>query len=160
VKRIIVGAVLIGSCHLAVAEAPGGPDCGWGNMLFKGDSGLGSHFMASWTNGTSGNATFGMTSGTNGCSADGTLTYGGKPLIGMSEVMDEFISDAAKGNGEAMTAVAVSLGIEPQDRNHFAAAVHNNFNSIFSTPDATAEDVYNNIVAVMRKDENLAKYAS
>ncbi|RLA46625.1 MAG: hypothetical protein DRR06_04650, partial [Gammaproteobacteria bacterium] len=62
---------------LAFAEAPGGPDCGWGNMLFKGESGLGSHMIASTTNGTSGNATFGMTSGTNGCSANGTLTYGG-----------------------------------------------------------------------------------
>jgi hypothetical protein len=39
-------------------------------MLFEGQRGTPAHFLASTTNGTSGNATFGMTSGTNGCSTN------------------------------------------------------------------------------------------
>ena len=80
-KRILLGTLMTIASASAFAVAPGGPNCGWGNMLFKGQSGLPSHFVASTTNGTSGNATFGMTSGTNGCSTNGTLTYGGKPLL-------------------------------------------------------------------------------
>ena len=109
-KKLLVGAVLLGSTSLAMAEAPGGPDCGWGNMLFEGQSGLGPHFLASWTNGTSGNATFGMTSGTNGCSPNGTLTYGGDSLISLTNMMDEFVADAAKGEGEAPRELATTPG--------------------------------------------------
>ncbi|MAR91721.1 MAG: DUF3015 domain-containing protein [Pseudomonadota bacterium] len=159
-KKLLVGAVLLGSTSLAMAEAPGGPDCGWGNMLFEGQSGLGPHFLASWTNGTSGNATFGMTSGTNGCSPNGTLTYGGDSLISLTNMMDEFVADAAKGEGEAMNAVAVSMGIAPEDRAHFAATIHSQFSSIFTSADVTAQDVLNNMVVVMKSDERLSKYVA
>jgi hypothetical protein len=159
-KKLLIGAVLMGSTSAAMAVAPGGPDCGWGNMLFEGQSGLGPHLIASITNGTSYNATFGMTTGTNGCSVDGTLTYGGQAMVNLTNVMDEFVADAAQGEGEAMTAVAVSMGIAPEDRDHFAQAIHSNFDSIFASADATAEEVYGNIVNVMKADQRLAKYAA
>ncbi len=159
-KKVLIGALLLGSSTVAMAEAPGGPNCGWGNMLFKGQSGIGPHFVALTTNGTSGNATFGMTSGTNGCSVNGKLTYGGTPMIGMAGVLDEFIVDAANGQGEAMTAVAVSMGIQPEDRAAFADAVHSNFDSIFPRADVTAEEVYSSLLDVMKADTRLAKYVS
>ena len=65
-KRILLGTLFTVVSINAMAEAPGGPNCGWGNMLFEGQRGTPAHFLASTTNGTSGNATFGMTSGTNG----------------------------------------------------------------------------------------------
>jgi len=43
----------------------------------------------------------------------------------------------------AMTAVAVSMGIAPEDRAHFASTVHSNFSDIFASADATAEEVLN-----------------
>ncbi len=159
-KKVLIGALLMGASSLAMAEAPGGPSCGWGNMLFKGQSGMVPHFAASITNGTSGNATFGMTTGTNGCSVNGTLTYGGQAMLGMEGVMDEFVADAANGQGDAMNAVAVSMGIELEDRAAFAAAVHNNFNTIFPSADVTAEDVYASILDVMKADSRLSKYVS
>ena len=159
-KKLLIGALLLGSTSVAMAEAPGGPNCGWGNMLFEGQSGMGPHFLAITTNGTSGNATFGMTSGTNGCSVDAPLTYGGDSMISFSQVMDEFVADAARGQGEALNAVAVSMGIEPQDREHFASAVHNNFSNIFETAESTAESVFNNIISVMKADQRLSKYVS
>jgi hypothetical protein len=141
-----------------MAEAPGGPNCGWGNMLMDGQSGLGAHIIASITNGSTGNATFGMTTGTNGCSANGTLTYGGKSLVGA--VMDEFGEDVARGDGEALTAVAVSMGISESDRPLFKSVMHQNFTTLFPSQDVTADQVTSSIVEIMRANEQLAKYVS
>lgn len=156
-KKILAGAVLLSASMSSFAVAPGGPDCGWGNMLFKGQSGLPQHIIASITNGSTGNASFGMTTGTNGCSTSGTLTYGGQALVG---VFDEFSEDAARGEGEALTAVAVSYGIEKDDRDAFAAMVHDNFASLFPHANVTAEEVHLQIVNLMRTDARLSKYVS
>lgn len=159
-KKLLAAAVLIGSSNMAMAVAPGGSNCGWGNMLFEGQSGFVPHFIASTTNGTSGNATFGMTTGTNGCSVDGTLTYGGSAMVNLSNVMDEFIVDASQGEGDAMTVVAVSMGITPEDRAHFGKIVNSNFDSIFVSADDSVEAVYFNLLSVMKADSRLSKYVA
>ncbi len=159
-KRILLGTLLAAVSINALAEAPGGPNCGWGNMLFKGQRGGVAHFLASTTNGTSGNATFGMTSGTNGCSTNGTLTYGGKPMIALNGMMDELSEDMAVGNGEALTTYAVVLGVAPEDRDHFASVTQAHFSEIFSSSDATSVDVYAATLAVLKQDQRLAKYAN
>jgi len=157
--RKMAGVIALAALpSLAFAEAPGGPDCGWGNMLFKGESGLGSHMIASTTNGTSGNATFGMTSGTNGCSANGTLTYGGTSLL--AQVMDEFSEDVAQGQGDALDAIALTLGIDVEDRARFARLTHNNFSTLFPNENVTAEEVMASIHQLMRNDAQLSKYAA
>ncbi len=157
-RKLLIASALLGVSAAAMAEAPGGPDCGWGNMLMEGQSGLGAHIIASITNGSTGNATFGMTTGTNGCSSNGTLTYGGKSLIGA--VMDEFGEDVARGDGEALTAVAVALGIEESDRPLFKSVMHENFTTLFPSQDVTAEEVTASIMDLMRSNEQLARYAS
>jgi len=156
-KKIMAGAILMAAASSSFAVAPGGPDCGWGNMLFKGDSGP-VHFLASTINGTSGNKTFGMTSGTNGCSTDGALTYGGASMI--ASIMDEFSSDVAMGHGEALNAVAVLMGVAPEDRQTFAEVTHENFNILFPSADVTAEEVMGSLENVMKADARLAKYTS
>ena len=151
--------VVFGSTNV-MAVAPGGPDCGWGNMLFEGQSGLPAHLSATFVDGTSGNATFGMTSGTNGCSTDGTLTYGGTPLFGLAPLLDEFSEDVAVGDGEALSAVAISAGIPKDQRPAFKALLNENFDALFPSSDVTAEQVYNNLIGVMQADQRFAKYAS
>ncbi len=155
-KKIITGLVLLSASSVAMADAPGGPNCGWGNMLFEGQSGLGAHFLASTTNGTSGNNTFGMTTGTNGCSTSGTLTYGGASMVG--SIMGEFSEDVARGNGDAMNTVAVIYGVEQQDRDTFAKVMHENFTAIFPSEDVTAAEMISSIEKVMKADATLAKY--
>ena len=156
-KKCMTGIILLGISSTAFAEAPGGPNCGWGNMLFDGTSGLGNHMLASTTNGTSGNATFGMTSGTNGCSTNGTLTYGGREIV-MSPIMDEFSEDVARGHGDAMDAVDVMIGIEPQDRPAFAQTMHENFAVIFPSEEVTAGEAMTAMHGIMQNDELLVKY--
>jgi hypothetical protein len=156
-KKLLTGAILMTVSSASFAVAPGGNDCGWGNMLFEGQSGP-IHFIASTTNGTSGNHSFGMTSGTNGCSTDGALTYGGESMVG--SIMDEFSQDVAMGKGEALNAVAVMMGVAPEDRATFASVAHNNFAVIFPSENTTAKDVMASLNAVMKADTRLAKYAS
>ncbi|MDT8452068.1 MAG: DUF3015 domain-containing protein [Gammaproteobacteria bacterium] len=157
-KKTIISIALLGLSSTAMAEAPGGPDCGWGNMLFEGQAGIAPHFLATTTNGTSGNKTFGMTSGTNGCSVDGKLTYGGKSLLG--SIMGEFSEDVARGEGEALNAVAVMYGIEQQDRASFATAMHTNFQTLFPSENVTADEVMASMNEIMKADAQLAKYVA
>ena len=159
-KKLLATLVISAASSQAMAVAPGGPDCGWGNMLFQGQSGLLYHTLASYTNGTTYNATFGMTSGTNGCSTSGTLTYGGSSMVDISSLMDEFSEDIARGEGEVLSAFVVSIGVEMQDREAFKKELHNNFAEIFTSADVTAEEVVENIATVIRQDEALAKYVS
>jgi len=155
-KKLVTAAALLVASSAAFAEAPGGPNCGWGNMLFHGDSGMGPHFGASTTNGTSGNATFGMTSGTNGCSTDGKITYGGKAML--NTMLDEFSSDVAVGQGDALTAVAVAYGVAKEDRAAFASLVHTNFSTLFPSENVTADEVAVSLETLMKNDATLAKY--
>ena len=156
-KKLLIASTLLVSTSV-FAEAPGSATCGWGNMLFKGQSGTPSHVLAATTNGSTGNNTIGMTFGTNGCSTTGKLTYGGKEMIDVSMIMDEFSEDVARGNGEALTAVAVSLGVSEADRALFKATLHNNFNTLFPSENATTEHVVSSMFSLMKNDETLVKY--
>ena len=159
-KKVLIASAFLAASSASFAVAPGGPNCGWGNMLFSGQSGLPAHLVASITNGTSGNASFGMTSGTNGCSANGTLTYGGKSMVNLGQIMDEFSEDVAMGDGEALTAVAVSMGIAVEDRALFKQTLHSNFDSLFPAANVDAEAVMGSIVSLMKQDATLSKYVS
>ena len=159
-KKFLLGAILVGASVSAMADAPGGPNCGWGNLVFEGKSGLPVHLLATIVNGTSGNATFGMTSGTNGCSTNGALTYGGSSLLSFGNVLDEFSEDVARGDGEAIVAVAVSMGVTESDRAQFKTVMHQNFDRLFPSSDVSAEQVFTNMLSIMRTDGVLSKYVS
>ena len=156
-KKTIISIALLGLSSSAMAVSSGGSGCGWGNMLFEGQSGAAPHILGLTTNGTSGNATFGVTTGTNGCSADGQITYDGTSLV--SSIMGELSEDVARGEGEALNAVAVMYGVEQQDRDSFASAMHANFQTLFPSEDVTAEEVMTSMNEIMKSDEKLAKYA-
>lgn len=159
-KKYIAGVVLLGSSMTASAVAPGGPGCGWGNLVFEGKSGPAPHLLATLVNGTSGNATFGMTSGTNGCDTSGALTYSGESLLAMEGVLEEVAQDMAVGHGEALTALSVSMRIAEADRARFNSVMHDNFAAVFPRQDVTAGEVMDNIHAVMKTDDKLAVYAA
>lgn len=158
-KKTMLAAALVAASFGAQANAPGGSGCGWGNMLFEGESGMPMHVLATLVNGTSGNRTFGITSGTNGCDTSGALAYNGENMLAQQGVMEEVAQDMATGDGEALTALSVSMGIAQEDRGRFKQAMHKNFNTIFSREDVTAEEVMGNIHNVMQDDEKLASYS-
>src|SRR5690606_9356232 len=157
-KRLVLASALLGASMSASAVAPGGPGCGWGNLLFEGQSGLPMHILASLANGTAGNATLGMTTGTNGCDTSGSLTYSGKSLLSMNGVLEEVAHDVAMGEGEALTALSVAMGVPAEDRTHFSSVMHQNFAVIFPSENVTAEQVLASIESIMKSDEKLSKY--
>lgn len=158
VRGVLVGA-LSAVCMCAQADQAGGNGCGWGNMVFEGHNGLAPHLLATTTNGTSGNATFGLTSGTNGCNKNATLGYGGNSVFAMNGMLDTIAEDMARGQGEALDAYAVLLGIDASHRAHFAKVTHQHFAEIFTTGTDTGEQVYKNTLIVMQRDQVLARYA-
>lgn len=159
-KKLAAGILAISMSASTYAVSPGGDDCGWGNLLFEGQSGLPIHLLATFVNATSGNKTFGMTSGTNGCDTGGRLSYGGDSLLSMGDVMDEFSEDVARGDGETLSAVAIALGIEAQDREHFKHVMHSNFDALFPSESVTAQEVDSTIRQLILQDKVLEKYAS
>ena len=64
------------------------------------------------------------------------------------------------GEGEAMNAVAVMMGIAPEDRDTFAQLTHENFAVIFPGENVTAEDVLASLETLMKADTRLSKYVS
>jgi len=163
-KKIIAGLVLIGATAVSTTASAGGvaaggaEGCGWGNALFKGQSGMPTHVLAGITNVTFGNQTFGMTTGTNGCSTNGALGYGGQSVV--SSIMDEFSEDVARGEGDAMNTVAVVYGVEAKDRDTFAKAMHENFTTLFPSENVTADELMVSIEEVMKSDATLSKYVA
>ena len=156
-KKIIAGLVLISASSAANAGAAGGDGgCGWGNALFKGQSGTATHVLAGITNAITGNNTFGMTTGTNGCTTTGTLGYGGQSVV--SSIMDEFSEDVARGEGDALDTVSVVYGVDAQDRDVFAKVMHENFTTLFPNEDVTAEEMMASIEEIMKSDATLSKY--
>ena len=156
-KKIIAGLVLISASSVANAGAAGGDGgCGWGNALFKGQSGTATHVLAGITNAITGNNTFGMTTGTNGCTTTGTLGYGGQSVV--SSIMDEFSEDVARGEGDALDTVSVVYGVDAQDRDVFAKVMHENFTTLFPSEDVTAEEMMASIEEIMKNDATLKKY--
>ena len=156
-KGLVLGLLSAGSMA-AHADAAVGKGCGWGNMIWEGQNGKASHVLAMTTNGTSGNATFGVTSGTNGCTSRGHLSYDGRSLLAMNGMLDSITEDMAQGQGEALDAYAILLGVEQADRAHFARVAHDNFARIFPHADASGEQVLAATLEVMRGDARLARY--
>ncbi len=157
-KKFFVAIALSALSTSAFAGAAGGPGCGWGQMLFEGQTGTATHVLGLTTNGSTGNNTFGVTSGTNGCSSSGTITYDGKGMVKVGAVMDEFSEDVASGDGEVLTAVAVTLGVKQEDRAYFKETMHNNYSEIFTTQNVTQEEVLANMWEVLGNDSRLSQY--
>lgn len=155
-KKIIVGVLLTAAPLVAMADGAGG--CGWGSMLFKGNSGLPAHVLAVTTNGSSGNNTFGMTSGTNGCTTNEKINYKGGALA--SADMDKLAEDMSQGKGEHLEALAQLMGIQPQDRADFYQLVQNNFTALYPSTNTTADHMMVALHDTMIKDPKLAKYVS
>jgi hypothetical protein len=72
--------------------------------------------------------------------------------------MNEFSEDVARGEGDALSTVAVLYGVEPADRATFAKVMHENFAVIFPSEDVTANEMIASIEEVMKADSTLAKY--
>jgi hypothetical protein len=152
-KKLIVGAILLGASSMAFAQ----PGCGVGAMIWKGQSGIAPHVLAATTNGTLFNQTFGMTSGTLGCSTNASVQ---SMAMYMDSNIDKVARDMSRGNGENLDTLAVLLGVEPADRDSFRSVLQDNFAAIFPNADTTSDQAVSAIVALLQQDSGLNKYVA
>lgn len=129
--------------------------CGWGSKLFEGQSGVFPQALAALVNGTSYNQTFAISSGTSGCTQDGVVSSTWKTAAYIEGNKLALARDAAAGQGESVDALAAVMGVKAEDKAVFAAALKDQFATVFAD-DAVAA----NLKKVLSTDSRLAGYAA
>lgn len=157
-KKKLFAAALLGTVYATSAHADS-TGCGLGSMVWDGQQGIAPQVLAVTTNGTSGNQTFGITSGTLGCEQDGVIESSERLGMYTGSNMDALARDMSVGEGESLHGLAEVMGVDAEDRGHFFSALQENYGSIFSSSDVTAEDVITGINQTVENDERLAGYS-
>jgi Protein of unknown function (DUF3015) len=123
--------------------------CGLGSLAF-GDQPGGVQILASTTNGTFGTQTFGITSGTSNC-GKGVFAQGTKNFVEANR--EVLAKDAARGEGEAIGAIAVIN--DCRDVRAVGAALQRDFQAIFPSEQATSDEVTQAILRTLHSDPAL-----
>jgi hypothetical protein len=127
----------------------GAAGCGLGSLAFGNQPG-GVQILASTTNGTFGNQTFGITSGTSNCQP-GLMAQGTKDFVEANR--EVLAKDAARGEGEAVGAIAVINRC--RDVRAVGAALQREFRTIFPSEQASSDDVTQAILRTLHSDPAL-----
>jgi hypothetical protein len=123
--------------------------CGLGSLVF-GDQPGGIQVLAATTNGTFGSQTFGITTGTSNCQP-GLFASGTKSFVEANR--EALAKDAARGEGEAIGAIAVIN--QCRDIRAVGAAVQREFSAIFPSEQATTDEVTEAILRTLHSDPAL-----
>ncbi len=140
----------------AYAENTG---CGWGTMVFEGDSGKGSEILAVTTNGTLGNQTFGISSGTGGCDEGATIASA-EVQVFASANMNKLARDMAVGEGETLDSLADLMKIDEADKAKLFTLTKINFDKKNKKKNVTTGEMLSALQDVMTREPDLAKYAA
>jgi hypothetical protein len=151
IEIITVAAALLlaTSAQAAKAGRYGTAGCGLGALAF-GDQPGGVQILAATTNGTFGTQTFGITSGTSEC-GPGVFAMGTKSFVEANR--EVLAKDAARGEGEAIGAIAVINRCK--DVRGVGAALQRDFAAIFPSEEATNEQVTEAILKALHGDPAL-----
>ncbi len=133
----------------ALAAPYGTAGCGLGSLVFQNQPG-GVQILAATTNATSANQTFAITTGTSNC-APGAFAMGTKNFVDANR--EVLAKDAARGEGEAVGAIAVINACK--DVRGVGAALQRDYATIFPSEKATNEDVTNAILKTLQSDPSL-----
>ena len=133
--------------------------CGWGSKLFDGQRGVFPQVFATWTNATSGNQTFAISSGTSGCTQDGVVKSNWKTAMFIDGNKEKVARDMSTGSGESLESLAKLIGVQDQDKAAFFQITKENFAKIFSSDNATTDQVLASLKQVLASDSELAQYS-
>lgn len=134
--------------------------CGWGTKLFDGQSGIAPQVLAVTTNGTSGNQTFGITSGTSGCTQDGMVKSSWVTAMFIDGNRHQLARDMSVGSGETLDVLAALIGVEAQDRALFDTTVKSSYGQIYTSEQATADEIAAALRDVLAQNAVLARYSA
>jgi hypothetical protein len=155
-KKLMVVA-LIGMFPVgAMAGADG--SCGVGSKVFDGQKGIAPQVLAMTTNGTFLN-TIGVTAGTSGCAQDGVVKSNWKTAMFIDGNKEKLARDMSTGSGESLESLAKLIGVQDQHKPAFFQATKENFVKIFSSDNATTDQVLASLKQVLASDSELAQYS-
>lgn len=120
--------------------------CGLGSQVITKQDSVVQQVVAVFLNGISGNQTFGISSGTSGC-AKPTKFVSLETQEFVAQNMDALAQDMAKGEGEALQALATLMNVT--DEAAFASALQANFDKVYTTASIDAATVLDNIAAAL-----------
>ena len=158
-KRIVFLSTLV-ALPLSAFAADNVGGCGFGSKLMAGNQGIAPQVLAVTTNDSTGSQTFGISTGTLGCTQDGVVHSNWKTAKFIDSNMNKLARDISVGNGESLDALSSLLSVDSTDKEAFRVALKSNFKSIYTSAEVTAEDVANNLQAVLSANAELSKYAS
>jgi len=158
-KKTLCAAIVAGAMVPMFANAEDkGTGCGWGSMVWKGQSGLVAHILAGTTNGILGNQTFGLTTGTGGCDAQSTVQNEYQKKTFVAANMDNLAQDAAKGSGAHLSSLAAIIGVEESDRDAFYSFTQENYDALFGAENTDQETIVSALDGAMAANARFAKY--
>lgn len=142
-KKFLVSiAAVVALSSSAMAGVNSQTGCGLGSLIIKDDSTAVMLALQATTNGIFGNQTFGITSGTLGCKKT-QFVMNERAEEFVASNMDQLAKEIAIGHGESVDTLAELLKIS--DKATFSASLQENYNSIYSSQNATMADVLDNI---------------
>ena len=159
-NKKLLAVVALSLAPLGASFADNDAGCGAGTQIWKGKSGVFFKLLATFTNGSFGNQTLGITSGTLGCGRNNTITADADVIKFASGNLDALSVEMARGDGEALTALASLYGVAEADRAAFYSLTKANYGSIFSHADITAGEMVATVRELMAKDARLFRYAA
>jgi len=144
-RRIRCSALALGvALGLAIGvPALAGDDevgCGIGTNLMKGEEGLVPHLLASCTNGYTGQSVS-ITFNSFGCDSTGPVTADAQLRKFAAASIDQLSRDAARGEGESLSALAHLLQVPAEQHEAFGLFARGHFVELFPHQDVSSNEL-------------------
>ncbi len=146
-KISVLAMVSILAATSAVAAGNSNTGCGLGSMIIPVQDTVATQVLAATTNGTSGNQTFGITSGSLNCTKPMKIVMNDQAQKFVADNMDSIAVEVAAGQGENLDTLLSLMNVE--DKALAAAALKENFASIYTSTNVTSAEVIDNITTVL-----------
>jgi hypothetical protein len=127
----------------------GAAGCGLGSLVFGNQPG-GVQILAATTNATFYSQTFGITTGTSNC-GPGLVAQGTRNFVEANR--ETLAKDMSRGQGETIGALTVIAGCS--DSQQVGAALQTNYSRIFTSEQATSDDVAKALLETLKADKSL-----
>ena len=157
-KKTILSLALAASALPGLVMADAGPGCGVGTQIFKGQSGLFAHILASTTNGSTSNQWFGLTSGTLDCNPTNVVSNEYERINFVTANLDNLSQEMAQGGGAHVQALASLYDIAPADRDQFYRLTQREMPRLLDSSRQGAQALLASLDTALGADPVLAKY--
>jgi hypothetical protein len=146
-SALVLGALLaLGLGTPALADNDVG--CGIGTRLFEGKTGLMPHLLASCTNGYT-LQSVSLTFNSFGCDSTGTVAADAELRKFAAANIDQISRDAARGEGESLSALASLLQLPAEQHGAFGLYMRDHFVELFPHQDVSSNELLDSLYRLL-----------